>query len=258
MDEDDKYVEEEADQLPYRPLSEIDPSALSAALSGLRLLGDDPYLRMQAMNLGMVDPFLADLEEQLLRKLIDQERTPIPDTMFVSAQSQMWLFAAYELLRTWHQRTADMIKWHENGGLELKLRALEEDKGYPHFGRAYRAAQIRKVIDDPSLVSRIRDDRRRVHMLFVRLEALRVSLAKHEVYRREGSVALAPGYGRINRWCGALDYELENGKYSIGYVNRRDIADDIRGLPAMDKLPTDEELAAFDEYIRGPALDIID
>ena len=170
----------------------------------------------------------------------------------------MWIFAAYELLRTWRQRTSDMIKWHDNSGLEIKLRSLEEDLGYQHFGRAYRAAQIKKVIDDPSMIFRIRNDRQRVHMLFTRLESLRVSLAKHEVRGRGGSVALVPGYGRINQWCGALDYELENGRYSMGYVNRRDIADDIRGLLTMDELPTDEELTSFDEYMKGPSQDLLD
>lgn len=259
MNEDELFEEEDADQPRYTPLSEIDPSALNRALCSLHLLGDDLYLRMQALNLGVVDPFLADLEEQLLRKQIDEDRTPSPEAVFVSAQSQMWLFAAYELLRTWRQRAADMIKWHENSGLEIKLRALEEDIGYQHFGRAYRAAQIKRVIDDPSLISHIHDDRRRVYILFARLEALRVSLAKHEVRGREGSVALTPGYGRINQWCGALDYELEIGRYSsMGYVNRRDIADDIRGLLSMDTLPTDEELASFDKYMRGPSQDSVD
>lgn len=258
MTDDRSFEPDDADQPRYKPLSEINPSALNQALCKLTLLGDDPYLRLQAMNLGIVDPFIADLEDRLLRKLIDEERTPVPDALFVSAQSQMWIFAAYELLRTWRQRAADLIKWHENSGLEIKLRALEDDIGYQHFGRAYRAAQIKKVIDDPSLISRIRDDRRRVHMSFTRLESLRVSLAKHEVRGQGGSVALAPGYGRINQWCGALDYELENGRYSMGYVNRRDIADDIRGLLTMDQPPTDEELASFDEYMKGPSHDLLD
>lgn len=253
MNEDGLGEFEDGEQPPYCPLSEIDPSALNAALRSLYLLGDDPYLSMQAVNLGIVDPFISELEESLLGKLDDEDRTPVPDAMFVSAQSQMWLFAAYELLRTWRQRCSEMIKWHENGGLEIKLRTLEEDREFPHFGRDIRAKQIKKVIGDPSLIEKIADDGRRVHMMFARLEALRVSLAKHEVRGSRGSIALAPGYGRINRWCGALDYELENGQYSMGYVNRRDIADDIRGLSSMDTPPTEETLASFDDYMCGPS-----
>lgn len=104
---------------------EIDPTALNAALCNLQLLGNDPFLRMQAFNLSMVDQFIGDLERQLLQKLIDEERTPLPDAAFLSAQSQMWLFAVYELLRTWRERAHEMLKWAHNGGLQLKLAALE-------------------------------------------------------------------------------------------------------------------------------------
>jgi hypothetical protein len=241
-----------SDKLGYRPISEISFSALNEAFCNLHLLGDDPYLRMQAFNLSLVDQFIAQLEKEVLDKLIDEERTPLAEAAFLCAQSQMWIFAAYELLRTWRQRCNDMIKWHENGGLELKLKVLEEDIGYLHFGKSYRAAQIRKTLEDPSVILQIHDDQRRTHMLFLRLEAIRVSLAKHEVRGRKGSVALAPGYGRINQWCGSLDYELENGQYSMGYINRRDIADEIRALSSSDVLPTEDEISAFEAYMRGP------
>ena len=42
----------------------------------------------------------AQKREEVLQKLLQEERTP-PETMFLSAQSQMWIFAAYELMRTW-------------------------------------------------------------------------------------------------------------------------------------------------------------
>jgi hypothetical protein len=74
-------------------------------------------MRMQAFNLSITDPFLAALESDVLRKLIDEEHTPVPDASFLSAQSQMWIFAAYELFRTWRQRVADLIKWSESSGL---------------------------------------------------------------------------------------------------------------------------------------------
>ena len=35
----------------------------------------------------------------------------------------------------------------------------------------------------------------------------------------------------------------------MGYINRRDIADDIRAIPSLD-VPTDENLASFDEYMK--------
>lgn len=98
----------------------------------------------------------------------------------------------------------------------------------------------------------IQRDLKRTHILFARLEAIRISLAKHEVRKKKGSVALRPGYGRINRWCGALDFEIQNGRYSIGDINRRDIADEIRVLPADDYVPSDDDIASFDAFMRGP------
>ena len=252
MDENNDY-EAYDDQPRYQAPSAIDPSALRQALCKLNLFGDDPFLSMQAFNLAIVDQFLMDLEDQLLKKLVDEERTPLPEAAFLSAQSQMWIFAAYELMRTWRQRARDMIKWAESGGLEQKLAALEKEEAYQHFGRQYRAGQIRAVLTDPDRVNAIQRDLKRTHMLFARLEAIRISLAKHEVRKKKHSVALRPGYGWINSWCGALDYEIENGHYSMGNINRRDIADEIRLLLADDYVPSDEDIASFEQFMRGPA-----
>ena len=77
----------------------------------LHLLGDDPYLRMQAYNLSIVDQFIMQIESELLRSWFQEEQRSPADGMFVSAQSQMWIFAAYELLRTWRERSKDVIKF---------------------------------------------------------------------------------------------------------------------------------------------------
>ncbi len=147
----------------------------------------------------------------MLKRLIDEERAPMDDAMFLNAQSQMWIFAAYEVMRTWRQRAKDVIKWHANSGLQLKLAALDEGQGYRHPRNESRSAMLRDVIADPALVDGLRDDLKRTHVLFVRMEYLRVSLAKHEVSGKAKMLAIAPGYGRINSWCGALDYELNSG-----------------------------------------------
>ena len=167
---------------------------------------------------------------------------PILAALFVSAQSQMWLFAAYELLRTWRQRCRDMLKWQASGGLERKLSNLEEDVEFAHFGREVRAAQIRDVLNDPEKTDAIRRDCRRTEMLFRRLEALRVSLAKHEIGKKRNSVSRNPGYGRINQWCGAFTYEVETGAHGFALINRRDIADEIRALVNLP-VPSGGDLA---------------
>lgn len=127
-----------------------------------------------------------------------------------------------------------MTKWHKNGGLEQKLSHLEKDEGHRHYGREIRARQIRGGLDDPEMI-----------------EATRISLAKHEVRKKDNSVAMTPGYGRINRYCGSLDFELENGRYSMGTINRREIAEGIRALKDDDNVPSDEEIKMFDGFMRG-------
>jgi len=244
--------EQDRDRPSYRRPEEIGPFELSNALRQLQLLGDDPNLRMQAFNLAIIDEFATRLEYDLLKRLHEQEATPVPEATFVSAQSQMWIFATYELMRTWRQRAKDMIKWSENGGLEAKLRVLEKNLGYQHFGRQLRAQQIKQVLAEPSIIDKIKRDHRLTHILFARIEAIRVTIAKHEVRGRKNSIALMPGYGRINHWCGSLDFELENGAYSMGYISRRDIADEIRALATASTPPTDEMIQEFEAFMRGP------
>ena len=110
MDADDNDTEPN-DFQRYRPPDAIAQSELREALCGLTLFGSDPNFRSQAFNVALVDEFVMKLELDLLRQQFREERTPIPEAMFVSAQSQMWIFAAYELMRTWRQRAKDMIKW---------------------------------------------------------------------------------------------------------------------------------------------------
>jgi hypothetical protein len=250
MDNDDN-IDDGADEPPYRPPEEIDFSALRQTIGCLQLFGDDVFLRQQALTLAAVDPFITGLEYDVLRKLNQREHTLVPETLFLSAQSQMWIFAAYEMIRTWRQRAKNILKWSENGGLETKRQMLEKEIGFQHLGRKMRAEQIRRVLADPSIIERIRADLRRIHIPFARIEAIRISIAKHEVSGQKNSVALRPGYARINKWCGSLDYELENGAYSMGYISRRDIAEELRAL-AVNPPPTDETIQEFDSFMRGP------
>ena len=123
---------EENDDVPdYRDPGDIPESELRIALCGLNLLGDDLYLRMQTLNLSIVDQFLMGLEYDTLQKLNDQESTPTEAT-FLSAMSQMWIFAAYELLRTWRQRAKEVLKLVQSGGLAQKVEALERSAGKFH------------------------------------------------------------------------------------------------------------------------------
>lgn len=253
-EDEDNY--EDFDRPQYERPEKIDPNDLRHALGTLALFDSDTFLGMQAYNLGAVDQFIMTLEYDVLKELIESDRTPAASAMFLSAQSQMWIFLAYEILRTWRQRVRDIQKWERSGGLKAKLEALSRDRGYLHVGREMRASQIKQVMENPELSGQIETDLRRAHIPFTRLEHLRVSLAKHEVRRKGGSVALRPGYGRINYMCGALDYELEIGQYSLGTMSRRDVADEIRALANTEYVPSEADIASFDEFMRGPPDDI--
>jgi hypothetical protein len=59
----------ENDEVPdYRDPGDIREPELRIALCGLNLLGDDPYLRMQALNLSIVDQFVMGLEYEAIKR----------------------------------------------------------------------------------------------------------------------------------------------------------------------------------------------
>jgi hypothetical protein len=238
------------DELPYRPVETIDPNELAQALTGLSLLGGDLYLRMQAMNIAMVDNMLMPMEQTVLELLIQTERTPVEEALGLSALSQMWLFAAYELLRTWRQRARKALEWHKAGVLNSKIAEYETTANKRANPRLILARELRSLESDPSVAERLRDDLARVHMPFTRLDHLRISLAKHEIKSKRDSFASAPGYGRVNMFCGALDYQLEIGTNVLELINRRDIADELRAIPTGDP-PDAEARMAFDLYMKG-------
>lgn len=234
----------------------VDPSALPAALRSLELF-DDPYLSMQATNLGVVDQFCMTLEDRLRQSHFDESPTRLPDAVFLSAQSQMWIFAAYEALRTWRQRAKEAIRWAENGGLAIKIADLRKDVGFRHTGRLIRANQLQRLIDQPIRIDKLRDDLRRVHIPYERMRLLRISLAKHEVAGAK-EIAVAPGYGRINMWTGAIDFELSRGRVILGTLSRLDVANELRAIGAMSEPPTLEDLESFDAFMSGPLPEDID
>lgn len=210
MNEDE--IEDHDEGLPgYRDKDTISSSEISEALGSLCLLGGDPYLAMQITGIAIVDQFIMNIEYKILKELHETDRTPA-DTMFLSAQTQMWIFAVYELLRTWREQAKNVIKWRKNGGLELKIQALEKKLPYRHYGQERRASQLHRMLDNSSIVDTIEADLRLTHILFADLEHLRISMAKHQVSGKAKAIAFAPGYGRINRWCGSLEYQMEAGQ----------------------------------------------
>jgi hypothetical protein len=230
------------DRVDSDPAEELDLPTLQEVLMTLPLF-DELYLRMQVMNLAIIDGFIIEREEDLLREYIDPERTPVPSAIFVSALSQQWLFALYEVLRTWRQRANDILHWNREWAatpedqrearLEGQKAKIEKRMADPRFGTALYWEPYEKAALDPEYAPSLRRALDRMHSRFKRLEALRVTLAKHEVPGSKGTYALAPGYGRINMLTGSMSFTIALGDNETDIVSRREIAESFKelGLP---------------------------
>lgn len=200
-------------------------------------LFEDLYLRMQAQNIALVDSFLSELETQLLEELLRSERTPIPETMFASALSQMWVFAVYELLRTWRQRIREILEFGDavqqvtpRQRRRLVEQRISEVKGSSiGIGVSVRREQFKRVATK-RYYERLKRAETRVMPIFRRIEALRVTLAKHEVPKTKGFATFAPGYGRIHPLTSAISWQIELRDGTLDGLSRREIADDLRRL----------------------------
>ncbi|WP_164897199.1 hypothetical protein [Pseudomonas alkylphenolica] len=245
-DEDDCYD----DYVPtYVSKDEIPQQALADALCSLTLFSTDMNLRSQAMNLALIDEFIMGIEYDYLRSKFN-ETSSAYDSFFLAAQSQMWIFSAYELLRTWIEKAKGYVRTVKNSGLELKLKDLKRDRGYVNYTALQKAKEVQSLIDDPSLAHQLEDDLARITFLFIRLETIRVALAKHEVRKRPNAMMAGGIVGYMNSECGSLEYQMNSGMVIQGNISRRDIADGIRAIPDYT-VPTPEEVKSYDLFMRG-------
>ncbi len=232
MQEHEDDFDHDQDRLPPVP-DAIDWEALRRALSSLQMF-DDPYMQMQANNIGVVDQFLTNLEQTVLQESFQDQRDR-SKLFFLNAQSQMWMFSTYELLRTWRQRVRDTLKLIETGKLKERVDELLKEQGFRHSGMLIRAQQLQRILESSESRRLMEEDLRITYVLYKQLDYLRVALAKHEVKGRPRSVALAPGYGRMDTWSGSIQYELEAGQVSLGMLSRRNVADEIEHFPTEGK-----------------------
>lgn len=250
MSDDDRF--EDHDEPGPTPAKDIDPSALRVALGRLAGFADNPVLVRQAFHLALIDNLLNSLEDAVLRA--DEDDRAYEQAALLAAMSPMWIYAAYELVRTWRQRCEEVILLAENGGLSLRADHLAQELPYRHHDRELRAAQLRTAKEDPQRVEAMRQDLRRTEMAFKVLEFVRVALAKHEVSaagKKRQPIALAPDLALIDRETGSMKYEMSNGGAIIDFVTRRNLADSLRALPDLE-IPSDEDLDGFRQWISPP------
>jgi len=212
----------------YPPIERIDFARIYHICRELCLF-DDVYLGMQAMNIAIVDRYITDWERDLLQYYIEIERTPLDRCLFVSAQSQMWIFAVYELMRTWRGRIKRLIKWSETGGLKPFIEK-HRNQSCINPAASIRVSQALRLLDDPNYRKAMESHYAMMEMPFQLADSLRVNLAKHEIPGSENQIPIAPGYGRINMLCGAMDFQihLRNGEFTV--LNRRDLAEAFRAV----------------------------
>jgi hypothetical protein len=250
MNEDDLDHDFDEGVPEYADPATISAWALPEALCRLRFLGDDMFLRMQTTNIGVVDQFIMRLETEALSKLYDEGGRDMELGVFLSAQSQMWIFAIDELLRTWRERARAALDHMRKDTLKDRIAALRSDKGFRHHGEEALADQLQALADDPQIAIELDEHLRRSHIPYARLDHLRVALAKHEVKGKRGALASAPGYGRYNAGCGAFDYQIEAGRAILDTINRRDIADEFRAM-WNGEAPTAAEIEDFKAFMKG-------
>lgn len=219
-DLDDMYGE------TYLPQEQIDYSIIASRMKWLPFFDDDLYLGMQAMNIGLVDPLITAYEYDLLRELFEREKTPVPEALTVSALSQMWIYSLYEVLRMWRDRMYEFKKWFENGGIEPKLSSMDDE--FINMTLDSRKKQLKRYKDDQKYRTEIDTAWEHIEPVFRLVELVRINLAKHCAPGKNNLIPRAPGYGRINSHCGALDFDILIQKGWYNAVNRRDIADALR------------------------------
>lgn len=225
---DDDISAEPGDEIPYRPIDKLDFSLITSGMKWLPFFEDDLYLGMQAMNVGIVDSIITQQEYALLREWIEIERTPGGTAMAVSAMSQMWIYGLYEVLRLWRDRRYQFSKLFDNGGVDLKISSMPDDEPV-NLTIETRKKQLLRFKQDSSYRDQIENTWAHIEPVYRMTELYRINLAKHAAPGKDSVIPRSPGYGRINRWCGSLDNELidKDGYYIT--MNRRDIAEALRG-----------------------------
>lgn len=232
----------------YVPMAELHGPEIHSALSSLALF-NNPNLAIQSYNLGIVDRLNTKLELTVLAQLNECGEASAHDVAVLGAQSRRWLMATYELMRTWRGWATEFVELHSCGALKYELELFEDvdAKVEP------RAWILQEIKADPGIVFRLRDDLKRTHIAYTCLKYLCFALADQGQTEQRQSGGLGVNFVGINEWCGALDYKVTTGGCSLRPLNRRDIAEDIRAI-ADGPVPTGDQLANFDDFVRGRPL----
>ncbi|VVE34905.1 hypothetical protein [Pandoraea fibrosis] len=246
--------DEWGDPPQYRRAAEIEVHEMRDALGQLYLFSHDGVMRRQAFNLSIVDRFICELEMKLAETRLHEYQHFWPETALINAQTQMWIFALYELLRTWTRRVSHIVKLIARDGVTRRIHELKSDVGFLHVEQLARVKQLEAVLADPNATSTIAAHLRHTHVLFGLVSALRVQLAKHEESGNPNSIAYGPDFASINRYCGSMEFVISKGGADLvpSAISRRDIAEALRAINVNSEPPDQACLDSFDMAMRGP------
>ena len=89
---------------------------------------------------------------------------------------------------------------------------------------------FRDVENKSGYMSMLRSSRDILLPLFRDLDAVRITLAKHEIPKIKGLRAQAPGYARIDMTNGSLNWMILHRDGSAQIITRKELADGCRHL----------------------------
>ena len=186
-------------------------------------LFDSVFLQMQAQNVAVVHAHLASLEDEMVSEYDERGQTPHKTVALVSALSQMWILALYEVLRTWRQMVDELLSYRRgldpirgHPSVEEKRAKLGSKRGASYqsavseelLDTAYNEA-FRKVERDSTYAQQLESALAAVTPVFGRIADLRVALAKHELPGIRGVRAYGTDHARIDVESRSLQWMVE-------------------------------------------------
>lgn len=225
----------------------MDPAReLLDVIQSLPLIRENVFLNMQAQQVAVLDQHVSAHEASFLGLWEEREKFPAMESMFLIAVSQCWVFSLYELLRTWRQLGRECIAHADEaqrvGGAsdaqeritalrQRRLANLERPEASEGMQEAYYVRFLERAASEPEFVANLKWSIERVEPVFRRLEALRITLAKHEVAKTAGSGrTYMPPYARGDSSTGSMMWLIEDKDGGSEFVSRRSIADSVRAL----------------------------
>jgi len=219
-------------------------------------LCDDVFLSMQAQNIAVVDMMvIRDLEAAVIERFYADDQMPMDLVQLLSGLSQMWIYYLYEFLRTWRERARKLLSAAEEYAaqntpekkeavLKKHVDEIAERQKLSLIQFPFQTEEMNRI-DNAHFIARVRAYFDETDGLFRSAEALRVTLAKHEVPKtgKYRLLAEAPGYGRVDQLTGSMYWFFNLKDGTVDRVDRRTLANDF--LYVTDTDPVTEK-AEFD------------